>query len=255
VYAAIKDVQRRGKLPLLVGGSGLYVRAVLEGWSIPQVPPDAQIRQELETRGSDALFRELRELDPEAAREIDPRNLRRLIRALEVCHSTGRRFSELRKRKPPDFDTLTIGLTMERAELYRRIDSRVDQMIEQGLVEEVHGLIDRRYTLDLPSMSSVGYREIGRFLDGEVDLQDAIQRIKHETHRFARHQYAWFRLNDERIHWLESNEGTGNQALELVVRWLDRCNHGICDVYNIPERYCNYTTYLSDNKIGPTSAG
>jgi tRNA dimethylallyltransferase len=226
-YAAINDIQCRGKLPLLVGGSGLYVRAVLEGWSIPQVPPNAQIRQELEARGSDALFRELRELDPEAAREIDPRNLRRVIRALEVCRSTGRRFSELRKRNPPDFETLIIGLTMERAELYRRIDSRVDRMIEAGLVEEVRRLISRGYALDLPSMSSVGYREIGRFLDGDVDLPDAIQRIKHETHRFARHQYAWFRLNDERIHWLETNEAMADQALELVVRWLDRCNHAM----------------------------
>lgn len=228
-YATIDAIQRRGKLPLLVGGSGLYVRAVLEGWSIPQVPPDPQIRQELEIRaeatGGDTLFQELRELDPEAAGEIDPRNLRRVIRALEVCHSTGRRFSELRKRTPPDFDTLIIGLTVERAGLYRRIDSRVDRMIEQGFVEEVRRLVDRGYSLDLPAMSSVGYREIGRFLNGEMDLPCAIQQIKYETHRLARHQYAWFRLNDERIHWFESNEETGNQALELIFRWLDRCNY------------------------------
>ncbi|MCL0050793.1 tRNA (adenosine(37)-N6)-dimethylallyltransferase MiaA [Dehalococcoidia bacterium] len=217
-YAAIDDVQRRGKLPLLVGGSGLYVRAVLEGWSIPQVAPDTKIRQELEARDGDTLFKELTELDPEAAGEIDPRNLRRVIRALEVCRSTGKRFSELRKRTPPDFDTLIIGLTVERAELYRRIDSRVDRMIEQGLVEEVSGLIGRGYSPDLPSMSSVGYQEIGRFLSGETDLATAVQRVKYETHRLARHQYAWFRLNDERIHWFESNEETGNQALELVAR-------------------------------------
>ncbi|MCL0097171.1 tRNA (adenosine(37)-N6)-dimethylallyltransferase MiaA [Dehalococcoidia bacterium] len=228
-HAAINDVQRRGKLPFLVGGSGLYVRAVLEGWSIPQVPPNAQIRQKLEARaeagGGDTLFQELRRLDPEAAGEIDPRNLRRVIRALEVCRSTGKRFSELRKKASPDFDTLIIGLTVERAELYRRIDSRVDRMIEQGLVEEVSDLIGRGYSPDLPSMSSVGYQEIGRFLSGETDLATAVQRVKYETHRFARHQYAWFRLRDERIHWFESNEETGNQALELIFRWLDRCNY------------------------------
>ncbi|MCL0098339.1 tRNA (adenosine(37)-N6)-dimethylallyltransferase MiaA [Dehalococcoidia bacterium] len=228
-YATIDAIQRRGKLPLLVGGSGMYVRAVLEGWSIPQVPPNAQIRQELEARaeatGGDTLFQELRGLDPEAAGEIDPRNLRRVIRALEVCRSTGKRFSELRKRTPPDFDTLIIGLTVERAELYRRIDSRVDRMIEQGLVEEVSDLIGRGYSPDLPSMSSVGYQEIGRFLSGETDLATAVQRVKYETHRLARHQYAWFRLNDERIHWFESNKETGNQALELIFRWLDRCNY------------------------------
>lgn len=219
-YAVIDDIQRRGRLPLLVGGSGLYVRAVLEGWSIPQVAPDTQIRQELEAKDGDTLFQELRGLDPEAAGEIDHRNVRRVIRALEVCLSTGKRFSQLRKKDSPGFDALIIGLTMERARLYRRIDSRVDHMIEQGLVEEVRGLIGCRYTLDLSSMSSVGYREIGRFLNGEMDLPDAIQRIKYETHRLARHQYAWFRLNDERIHWLESNEEAGHQAVELISRWL-----------------------------------
>jgi len=217
-YGAINDIQGRGKLPLLVGGSGLYVRAVLEGWSIPQVPPNAQIRQELQARDGDALFQELRNLDPEAAGEIDPRNLRRVIRALEVCRSTGRRFSELRKRNPPDFDTLIIGLTAERAELYCRIDSRADRMIERGFVEEVRGLIDRGYSLDLPSMSSVGYREIGCFLEGEMDLPCATERIKYETHRFARHQYAWFRLRDERIHWFESDEEIADKAMKLIVR-------------------------------------
>ena len=115
---------------------------------------------------------------------------------------------------------MTIGLTAERTELYRRIDSRVDRMIEQGLVEEVRGLIDRGYSLALTSMSGVGYREIGRFLSGEMALPDAVERIKFETHRIARHQYAWFRLKDERIHWFDSDEEAANRALELTLKMV-----------------------------------
>ena len=209
-FDAIRDIQHRGKLPLLVGGSGLYVWAVLEGWSIPKVEPNLNLRRELERRASSGggliLYQELKQLDPQAASNIDPKNVRRVIRALEVYWLTGRPFSELRKRNPPDFDTLIIGLTAQRSELYRRIDSRVDRMIEQGLVEEVKDLLDRGYSLELPSMSGLGYRQMGKFLSGEMSLPEAIERIKFETHRFARHQYAWFRLKDERIRWFEISE-------------------------------------------------
>ncbi|MFA4835386.1 MAG: tRNA (adenosine(37)-N6)-dimethylallyltransferase MiaA [Dehalococcoidia bacterium] len=223
-YQAIRDIHQRGKLPLLVGGSGLYVWAVLEGWSIPKVSPNPRIRRELQDRaeseGGEALYRELSTLDPEAAVKIDPKNLRRVIRALEVCRSTGKPFSELGKKNPPDFDNLIIGLTTERSRLYQRIDSRVDRMIEQGFVGEVKSLLDRGYSLELPSMSSVGYRQMGKFLSGEMSLPDYIQRIKFETHRFARHQYAWFRLKDERIRWFDTGEKAADDALRLAERML-----------------------------------
>ena len=205
-YRAIKDIEQRGKLALLVGGSGLYVRAVTGGLRIPQIPPDAELRRSLEEKaaagGYTAIYEELEGIDPDAAQRIDPRNVRRVIRAIEVFRTTGLPFSQL-QRFSPFFRTLVIGLTTERRELYRKIDSMVDHMMEQGLVQEVEGLLKRGYSLDLPSMSGLGYKQIGQYLRRELDLAEAVQRIKYKTHRFARHQYAWFRLEDEAIHWFD----------------------------------------------------
>jgi len=218
-YQAIEDIQQRGKLPILVGGSGLYVWAVLGGFKIPQVPPDAKLRRNLEEKaareGYMALYDELKHIDSDAAQRIDPRNVRRVIRALEVFHTTGLPLSKL-QRFSPLFRTLVVGLTMERRELYRRIDSRVDRMMERGLVQEVKGLLERGYSLDLPSMSGLGYKQIGQYLKGEIDLATAVQRIKYETHRFARHQYAWFRPNDERIHWFDVTNGVEESIQSLI---------------------------------------
>lgn len=204
-YGTINDIQNKGKLPFLVGGTGQYVRAVLEGWQVPEVPPDTEFRRRLEKRAAESgpaeLQKELMEVDPQAAERIDPRNVRRLIRALEVYKTTGNRFSSLQIKKEPHYRTLIIGLTADRKELYRRIDERVDRMIERGLVEEVKKLVDMGYDLSLPAMSGIGYRQIGMYLRGELTLDEAIQQIKFETHRFARHQYAWFRLKDDRIRW------------------------------------------------------
>ncbi|MFC1921568.1 tRNA (adenosine(37)-N6)-dimethylallyltransferase MiaA [Chloroflexota bacterium] len=207
VYQFIEDIHKRDKLPLLTGGSGLYVWTVLEGWNIPEVPPDTELRRELEERAAggevDELYRELTEIDPAAAQRIDRRNVRRLIRALEVSKHADSSFSELQRREAPPFDILIIGLTAERAELYRRIDSRVDIMIESGLVEEVEKLMALGHGLDLPAMSGIGYRQIGMFLNGEITLEDAVKKIKTETHRLVRRQYNWFSLKDERIHWFD----------------------------------------------------
>lgn len=226
-YRSLEDIQRRGRLALLVGGSGLYVRAVIGGLRIPQVPPDAELRRSLEekaaTEGYMALYEELKELDADAAKNIDPRNIRRLIRAIEVCHLSGVPFSQL-QRSSPSFRTLVIGLTTERAELYRRIDSRVDNMMEQGLVEEVEALLERGYSLDLPSMSGLGYKQIGQYLWGEVKLPEAVQQIKYETHRFARHQYAWFRLKDEGIHWFDVRNGIEESVGKLVQWFVEKGN-------------------------------
>ncbi len=224
-YRAIEDIQMRGKLPLLVGGSGLYIWAVLDGWQIPPVPPDQELRCALENRaqteGKQALYLELERLDPVAAGEIDPRNLRRVIRALEVCWLTGKPFSQLRRCSPPPFQSLALGLTARRERLYLRIDSRIDGMIERGLVEEVRGLVERGYDLGLPSMSGIGYREIGHFLGGEVELETAIQRIKYETHRLVRHQGSWFRLKDRRIHWFDVDEEVEKPVHSLVEEFVE----------------------------------
>jgi len=202
---AIADIGQRHKLPILVGGSGLYIRAVLEGWQVPSVPPDPKFRRRLEDKaakiGAERLYQELVRADAVAAQQIDPRNIRRVIRALEVLKHTDAPLS--RQKQALSCPTLIIGLTIDRAELYRRVDSRVDEMIQRGLVEEVKKLIAMGYDLSLPAMSGIGYRQIGQYLKGELTLEAAIEQIKTESHRLVRHQYNWFCLKDDRIRWFE----------------------------------------------------
>jgi tRNA dimethylallyltransferase len=207
---AINDIQRRGRIPFLVGGTGLYVRAVLEGWQIPAILPDRDFRYNIEKKISeqsiDEIYQELVIADPDAAAKIDRRNVRRMIRALEVHAKAGKAFSQLGGKVAPDFIPYIIGLTAERSELYRRVDRRVDEMVERGLISEVENLLKSGYDLSLPAMSGIGYRQIGQYLKGEMTPAEAIQKIKTETHRFIRHQYAWFRLTDETIHWYDADE-------------------------------------------------
>jgi tRNA dimethylallyltransferase len=214
---ALKAIQQKGKLPLLVGGSGLYVWSLVEGWKIPEVPPDQKLRRQLEARAeqedSQSLYRELQDIDPSAAAKINPGNIRRIIRALEIYHATGQPPSQVQHKEAPGFSTLIIGLTQERSELYRKIDGRVDKMMQRGLVGEVEQLLKKGYSPSLPSMSGIGYKQIGQFLRGEMTLPEAIDRIKYETHRLARHQYAWFRLSDSRIHWFEVSETEGKTSI------------------------------------------
>ena len=209
-YRIVADIQNRNKLPILTGGTGLYIWAVLEGWKIPEVPPNPELRNDLEERAARGeekeLYQELVKVDPVSAKRIDSRNVRRIIRALEVYRTTNIPFSELQQKTPPPYDVLIIGLTMDRKELYRRIDSRVDRMVERGLVEEVQRLVDSGYSLNLTAMTGIGYRQIGMYLDSELNLQDAIEQIKFETHRFVRNQYNWFRLKDERIKWFDMQD-------------------------------------------------
>jgi tRNA dimethylallyltransferase len=205
-YAAINDIFARGKQPLLVGGTGLYVRAVTEGLIIPAVPPNPELRAQLEERaareGGDTLYAELQQIDPEAALKIDPRNVRRTIRALEVYFASGQKFSAAGQSEPPPFAVQRIGLTLPREELYRRVDARVDEMITRGWLDEVRGLIDR-YAEASPALSSLGYPQMSAVLRGALTLDAAAQDIKHHTHRFIRHQYAWFRPADPRIAWFD----------------------------------------------------
>ena len=204
-FGAIDDITRRGGLPILVGGTGQYVMAVVEGWQVPRVPPDSGLRCQLyedaSRHGAEALHARLRELDPAAADAIDARNVRRVVRALEVCMVSGRRMSEQQTKSPPPYRTLLIGLTRPRAELYRRIDQRVDEMMRGGLEREVRGLASAGYGFELPAMSGVGYGQFAPYLRGEATLADAVLAIKRATRRFVRHQSNWFRPDDSRIHW------------------------------------------------------
>jgi len=229
-YQAIDEIFSRGHLPFLVGGSGLYITAITSGLRIPEIAPDPELRRELEalarSRGAEWLHRQLREVDPQAASRVDPRNVRRVVRALEVYRATGVPFSLWQRREPPPYAALMLGLTMERRDLYRRIDERVDRMIALGLVDEVRGLAARGYGFDLPAMSGLGYGEIGRYLQGKAGLGEAVQMIKHHTHRFVRHQYNWFRLSDPNIRWLQVQSGLEKLARSLVAEHLERCCAG-----------------------------
>ena len=223
-YRAIEDIQRRNKLALVVGGSGQYVWSVLEGWGIPQVAPDPEFRHSLEEKaasgGEDELYEELTSVDPVAAQRIDPRNVRRTIRALEVYSETETPFSRLQRKEAPPFNTLIIGLTADREELYRRIDLRVDEMIERGLVDEVKRLVNRGFNFNLTAMSGIGYKQIGMFLRGELILAGAIQQIKFETHRLVRQQYTWFRLQDDRIKWFDIQRTVDSQIMAPLSRFM-----------------------------------
>jgi tRNA dimethylallyltransferase len=203
----IADIRKRGKLPYLVGGTGQYIWAVLEGWVIPAVVPDNAYRRTLEQQAADGKVDELvallQKLDPVSAVKIDPHNVRRVIRALEVIQKTDKPFSGQRTKNTPDFGSQIIGLTMERKALYAQTDARVEAMLRQGFVAEVKGLLADGYDSSLPAMSSIGYREIALYLKGEITLKEAVEKMKIGTHRFIRHQYAWFRLKDERIRWIE----------------------------------------------------
>jgi len=211
-FKAIADINKRRRLALLVGGSGLYVWSVLEGWKIPAVAPDPEFRHHLEVKAArgeeEELHQELARLDPAAAQKIDPRNVRRTIRALEVHRNAQSPISQIQGKKAPPFQAVIIGLTADRPELYRRIDLRVDEMIKRGLADETRQLLDRGYDASLPAMSGIGYKQITMYLSGELTLADAAQQTKFETHRLARHQYSWFRLKDVRIGWFDIQKDT-----------------------------------------------
>ncbi|UCB42488.1 MAG: tRNA (adenosine(37)-N6)-dimethylallyltransferase MiaA [Dehalococcoidales bacterium] len=221
---AIENIQHRGRLPLLVGGSGLYVWAVLEGWQIPRVPPDTEFRARMEKQvtqfGIDRLYQELVRIDPLTAKGIDPRNVRRVIRALEINRHVRVPVRELRGKRTISDSCLIMGLTADRTELYRRTDARVDEMIDRGFVAEVKKLLGMGYGLELSAMSGIGYKQISRHLLGELDLAEAIEQIKVETHRLVRLQYNWFRLKDERIHWLDIKNDVVAEASRLVEELL-----------------------------------
>ena len=206
----IRDIHNRGKKPIIVGGTGQYVRSILEGWSIPEGEPDHRLRDVLEQWGkkigAEELHRKLDLLDPEAAANIQWQNMRRTVRALEVIFSSGKKFSAQRTVKDSPYDALIIGMKRDREELYRRIDVRVDRMIQNGLVEETAGLLSKGYSEDLPSMSAIGYKEICDYLNKKSSLDEASQLIKFRTHNYVRRQANWFKASDPAIHWVDPDD-------------------------------------------------
>lgn len=225
-YQTIDQILTRGALPMLVGGTGQYVKAVVEGWGIPAVAPHPPLRKALEAMGEDELARWLHRLDPVAARRIDPRNVRRVVRALEVTLRSGVTISTLQKKTPPPYQILQIGLMRDRETLYERIDARVDRMMADGLLEEVNALKAAGYGRSLPAMSGLGYRQLWAYLDGDLALDEAVERIKFETHRFSRQQNNWFRQDDATICWFDmDNADVETAVMRTIEQWLTGLRH------------------------------
>jgi tRNA dimethylallyltransferase len=225
---SINEIYDRNRLPMLVGGTGQYIRAITQGWRPPGVIPDQKLREVLylwkAVIGSEGLHHRLSVVDPKAAEGIDYRNVRRTVRALEVIFLSGKRFSEQRKSYISPYNILLVGLTRPRDELYERVDQRIQQMFDNGFVEEVSSLLDDGYATDLPAFSAIGYREVSEFLQGRITKKEAIERIKRRTRVFIRHQANWFKRSDEGIIWVDVTEDTLNKLISIIDEWLSKLN-------------------------------
>jgi len=211
---AIKDIQKRGRLPFLVGGTGLYIQAIVDNLQIPPVKPDKKLRAKLEKLTNQELCQQLKKLDPLSATTIDRHNRRRLIRALEVCLITKKPFSEQRKKGQPLFNILQIGIKSNQKTLAQKINQRIEKMLKANLIEEVKRLI-KKYGHKPYSMSGIGYQEIIPYLQGKTTLEQAKELIKIHTRQYARRQMSWFK-RDKRINWVK----TESEAQKLITRFL-----------------------------------
>ena len=222
---SIEQITARGNLPIVCGGTGQYVWAIVEGWTVPNIPPNPEFRaaklKEAEEIGIHSIHDQLSIIDPERASEIDPRNVRRVIRALEIIKETGLKPSQLSKQREEEYSPIIIGLTTNRGSLYHMIDMRVDHMIKNGFLDEVEYLTTQGYKMGIGSLASPGYRELGQYLAGESSLDEAISKTKFQTHRLARRQYTWFKQEDPRITWLDVNQvDITSVASTLVANYL-----------------------------------
>lgn len=215
-FRAIDDILKRKKIPIICGGTGLYIRAIVDNLDIPKVKPDSKLRQKLEKQTAAKLFSQLKKLDPKTAKIIDQHNKRRLVRALEVVLTKQTSFTELQKIQEPRYDVLQIGIKTDRQILRQRIEKRFKQMIKNGLIEETKNLL-KKYPTNLPSMSGIGYSEIGQYLTGEISLDEAIQKAVARTYQYSKRQITWFKKN-ERIKWID----TSAQAVKLSSLFLKK---------------------------------
>lgn len=211
----IKLAYKNERVPFVVGGTGLYISALVDNLYIPRIAPNLKLRRSLSEKSSEHLMHLLRTLDEEAADTIDPNNKRRIVRALEVCILSGEPFSQQQKKGEPMFEFLQIGIDVPREELYQRIDMRVDDMMRRGLLSEIENLLRQKYSWDLPSMSGIGYRQFKGYFDGTVTKRECVENLKKDSHRFARRQITWFK-RDDRIQWCK----TMDEAQALVAKFL-----------------------------------
>jgi tRNA dimethylallyltransferase len=220
----IEDIQQQGKIPFLVGGTGLYIQAVVDNLEIPKVAPSQALRKKLEQKSTQELFEDLKRLDPKTAENIDSKNKRRLIRALEVIIISRASFVSAKKIGESLFETLQIGIRISQEKIYKRIDKRVEEQIEQGLESEVKKICEElsqklpeEKIWQLPSMSGICYQEFKGYLEGKIDLAEVIKLIKLHNRQYARKQITWFK-RDKRIHWVTKFE----EAEDLIRNFLSK---------------------------------
>jgi tRNA dimethylallyltransferase len=214
----ISSLHKRGKLPILVGGTGLYLNSFLEGYSFPITAPNPALRARLEKEEASKLWEKLNKIDAAAAGKISKNDKKRIIRALEVYEGTGMPISKLQKRSPITdiYNVIMVGLNMDREKLYEKINKRVDLMIESGLIEEVKGLLAKGYDRTLTSMQALGYKETIDHLEGKRPLGETIDLIKQKTRNFARRQMTWFRRFKD-VKWFEGGEKADH---EVIVEYI-----------------------------------
>ncbi len=216
---AIKKIIKREKIPILVGGTGLYIKAVVDNLEIPEIKPDLRLRnkleKELKLKGLNHLYQKLIKLDPEAAYIIDSKNPRRIIRALEITLKTEKPFSQQRKTGKKLFNCLKIGITLPKEKLREKINKRVDKMLKNGLMKEVKNLINK-YPVENPIFDAIGYREIINYLRGKISLDETTALIKRNTWKYAKRQMTWFK-KDKEIYWIKNEK----EALKFIKRFLE----------------------------------
>lgn len=198
----IKDIQKKEKLPFLVGGTGLYISSIVNNIEFPKVPPQKKLRKELEKKDTKELFRIYKKLDSKGAEFIEKENKRRLIRAIEVSKTTGKSFWEQRKKGKPLFDILEIGINLPKEKLEKKVSKRVEKMLKMGLEKEVRDL-NKKYGWDCPILQSIGYQEWKNYFKGETNKKDTIKKIKTHTLQFSKRQMTWFKRN-KKIHWIKN---------------------------------------------------
>ncbi len=224
VYAAVDAIHQHGKIPFLVGGTGQYISAIVEGWLIPEVKPDARLRAALQNWGAQigslALHDRLAYLDPAAAAQIQPQNMRRTIRALEVILHTGTLFSSQKQQSGGRYRPLRIGITRPRPALYARIDQRIETMFADGLVAEVEALLAAGYDPNLPSLSAIGYRQVVAYLQGEISLEEVKVQMRRITRQFVRRQANWFKPSDPTIQWFSVSDTLFDEVIAAIRLFL-----------------------------------
>lgn len=208
----IRDINSRGKIPIVTGGTGLYINSLVYDLNFTQVAPNEEFRKELEDlardKGNSVIYDKLRQIDPESIDKISEKDTKRIIRALEIYEMTGKTMSEQNenfRKENTDYNLSMIGLNMDRQKLYDRINLRVDLMLENGLLDEVKGLMEMGYTSDLVSMKGIGYKEVISYLNGEMEYDEFVSFLKQKTRNYAKRQLTWFR-RDERIKWVNVDE-------------------------------------------------